>query len=378
MARDLLEPLVLAAARAGGSASEVGVRLDLARSTGLRGALVRRREEQRARAPGRSPGSDPYQALWLDAAHAIGATARVVADGAVEVELGGRHTTVRGRDVPLDDPGALARALDKSVTRGLLAAAGIPVPDAVEYAVTEVDAARAFLELVGGPCVVKPAAGTDAGSGVTSGVRTRGQLARATLRAARLQSRLLLERQLGGDVHRVLVLDDAVIGASRRLPPSVTGDGTSSIADLISAQNRLSGAETDRPGASLLRVDLDCVFTLAASGRTLRAVPAAGEVVVVKRVASQGTARETIALAPADLHPSVSAAARASAAALGLRLAGVDVITSDAGRPLAETGGGVIEVNGTPGLLYHYRVADPATASPVAEPILRALLGAGA
>jgi len=34
----------------------------------------------------------------------------------------------------------------------------------------------------------------------------------------------------------------------------------------------------------------------------------------------------------------------------------------------------IIEVNGTPGLHYHYQVADEASATPVAVPILRRLL----
>jgi D-alanine-D-alanine ligase-like ATP-grasp enzyme len=35
-------------------------------------------------------------------------------------------------------------------------------------------------------------------------------------------------------------------------------------------------------------------------------------------------------------------------------LVGVDVITTDPGRPLADVGGVVLEVNTTPGLSYHY------------------------
>jgi glutathione synthase/RimK-type ligase-like ATP-grasp enzyme len=49
----------------------------------------------------------------------------------------------------------------------------------------------------------------------------------------------------------------------------------------------------------------------------------------------------------------VEAGARA-AGAVGVRLAGVDVITVDPARPLADTGGVVLEVNTTPGFYYHY------------------------
>ena len=56
-------------------------------------------------------------------------------------------------------------------------------------------------------------------------------------------------------------------------------------------------------------------------------------------------------------------------------MAGVDLVTADLSRPLAESGGAILEVNGTPGLHYHYEVADRPSATHVAIPILRALLG---
>ena len=60
--------------------------------------------------------------------------------------------------------------------------------------------------------------------------------------------------------------------------------------------------------------------------------------------------------------------------AVGLRLAGVDVVTPDIGRHLAEAGGTIIEVNGTPRFQYHYQVADPAGATRIAIPILGRVL----
>jgi cyanophycin synthetase len=63
-----------------------------------------------------------------------------------------------------------------------------------------------------------------------------------------------------------------------------------------------------------------------------------------------------------------------AADAVGVRLAGVDVITNDPGVSLRDSGGAVLEVNATPGLHYHYEVRDPAGAVPVAELILERLL----
>ena len=64
-----------------------------------------------------------------------------------------------------------------------------------------------------------------------------------------------------------------------------------------------------------------------------------------------------------------------AARAVGVRLAGVDLITPDASLPLDAAGGVILEVNATPGLQYHYEVRDPVRATPVMAPILEALLG---
>jgi hypothetical protein len=52
-------------------------------------------------------------------------------------------------------------------------------------------------------------------------------------------------------------------------------------------------------------------------------------------------------------------------------------VTPDPTRSLVEAGGTILEVNATPGLHYHYQVANPAHAAPVAVPILKRLLETG-
>jgi D-alanine-D-alanine ligase-like ATP-grasp enzyme len=57
-----------------------------------------------------------------------------------------------------------------------------------------------------------------------------------------------------------------------------------------------------------------------------------------------------------------------------VRLAGVDVVTTDLSTSLRSSGGVVLEVNPIPGLFHHYNVANPASAARVAVPILEMLL----
>jgi len=73
------------------------------------------------------------------------------------------------------------------------------------------------------------------------------------------------------------------------------------------------------------------------------------------------------------VNPEVLREVRAAAAAVGVRLAGVDVVAPDIERSLASSNGVVLEVNPIPGLHHHYNVAEPEAATPVAVRVLEAL-----
>jgi cyanophycin synthetase len=103
-------------------------------------------------------------------------------------------------------------------------------------------------------------------------------------------------------------------------------------------------------------------------------VPAAGEVVLLKHVVNDNRREDNVSAA-AFLCAEVVQAGAEAAAAVGTRLAGVDVITPDPARPLAEAGGVVIEVNQSPGYYYHYYKREGRV--PVATLILERLVEAG-
>src|SRR6185295_4975021 len=123
--------------------------------------------------------------------------------------------------------------------------------------------------------VVKPASGGRGGAAVTGCVKSENDLARAVLSAARLNTRLLIERQVPGDMYRLLFLDGELADVVLRITPHVTGDGSSTVRELIIQENERR-LEVALPQA-LITIDLDCISTLAAGERSLRTVPAAGE-----------------------------------------------------------------------------------------------------
>ena len=315
-------------------------------------------------------------ALWADAARELQATVTELSPGRLEIRRGEAVAAVKGQILTLNAQSSIARAWDKPRAYELLAEAGLPLPDWLVFEADDLGGAESFLARGPAPCVVKPARGSG-GDGVTAEIRSPRQLRRAALSASRFYRELLIERQAEGDIFRLLVLDGGVIDVLRRLRPHVTGDGRSSVEELMFAEyDRRLRAEGDA-GLKPFAADLDCLFSLERAGLSLRSVPAAGETVAVKTVTSYNRAEENHSLGTA-ISPELAAEAVAAAAALGLRLAGVDVVARTPLAPLAASGGVVVDVNAIPALHHHALVAEPAGATRVAVPILSALLGARA
>jgi cyanophycin synthetase len=358
--------------RLGRPGIEAAVRLDLLRSLGVRSAWSRRKDEARVAdraARGARPG---YERIWTEAGAQVGADATVLGGGFFELRAGARRARVWNHWVPLDDAVTLRLALDKPLVRNLLREEGLPVTDQLEYETGDLSPAVAFLDERAGPCVVKPA-DASGGSGTTSGIVSLGDLRRASLRASRLSRRLLVEKQLEGDVYRLLFLDGELIDVVRRVAPHVVGDGRSTIAELVSVENARRADAAATEVTPLLRLDLDAVFTLRNLGLKAGSVPAAGVSVPVKRAVSQNSARDNDSVL-AEVTDDFAAEAARAVAAVGLRLAGVDVIAPSHRTAPSQSGGAILEVNGTPGLHYHYAISNPESGVPVAAVILRKLL----
>jgi D-alanine-D-alanine ligase-like ATP-grasp enzyme len=337
------------------------------------------REQQRARRHAASWTPEVrravYHHLWTDAARHHGAEVGQLSGDFLLIRRGSRSTLVWYHTVMLDYGVSLVLASDKVATHRLLADVGVPSAAHVHCDVDDLAAAAGFLaELDGRPVVVKPAASTSGGEGVTCGVRNLAELERARSWAGRWDRRLLVEEQALGEELRFLYLDGELLDVLRRRPPSVVGDGTSTVSELVTVENARREAAGGWAGTPFLSVDLDCVLTLERDGLTLGSVPLAGRAVQVKTAANENNASENETVRPEELSPELLRDAAAAAAASGLRLAGVEIITPDQTRGLRAAGGLVVEVNGTPGLHYHYLVARPEAAVPVARPLLAVLL----
>jgi cyanophycin synthetase len=312
-----------------------------------------------------------YEQTWREAAIELGGTWERLGSGIGEINVGGARTRIYESVSAIDDPVTLQLIHDKPLTHRLLAAQNLQVPRHATFSLKNMAPALMFLGSTTRDCVVKPAGGTGGGRGVTTGIRKISHLARASASAAVYADELLIEEQIEGDNYRLLYLDGKLIDSFIRRLPVVVADGKSTVARLVQLANedRLH----NKAGISqvLLTIDLDMRRTLAKQGLSLRSIPRVGQRVTLKTVVNENSGADNTT-ATHLLCESIIEDGEKAVRALGVRFAGIDLVTPDPGVPLAQSGGVILEVNGTPNLYYHYKKKDGCF--PVAVHLLKRLL----
>lgn len=262
---------------------------------------------------------------------------------------------------------------EKPLTNRMLRAVGVPVPKG--ETVHSAEAAWAAAQAIGLPVVVKPDAGNQ-GKGVSVNLRTEPEIHAAFAIASQYGSCVLVERYIEGHDYRLLVVNGKMVAAARRDPAQVRGDGTHTVRELIAEVNR---DPQRRPGhgSVLTRIQLDdaAELVLMQQGLTAEAVPESGRIVKLRNNSNLSTGG-TAADVTDDVHPDNARLAELAAQILALDVAGLDVLCRDIGRPLAEQGGAIVEVNAAPGLRMHLH---PSSGRPraVGEPIVEMLYPEG-
>src|SRR5512135_3090619 len=296
----------------------------------LAGALAELRELDEDERLGPSTGS------IVQAAVARGIPFRRLSRGSL-VQFGWGSKQRRIQAAETDRSGVIGEmiAQDKELTKKLLSAAGVPVPNG--RPVTDADDAWAALCEIDAPVVVKPVDGNQ-GKGVTVNVVNREDLERAYAAALEISSEVLVERFIPGSDFRLLVIGGKLAAAARREPPQVTGDGVHSVRELVEQVNS-DPRRGEGHATSLTRIRIDdiAMARLAVQGMNADTVPAVGERVVLRNNANLSTGGTATDVTD-DVHPEVAARAVEAAQMIGLDICGVDVVCQTVHRPLEEQG----------------------------------------
>ena len=282
------------------------------------------------------------------------------------VQLGHGKRQHRIWTAETDRTSAIAEGIarDKDLTKRLITAVGVPVPEG-RIADSAAEAWEAA-EAIGVPVAVKPSDGNH-GRGVTLDLTTREQVEAAWVLAEQEGSEVIVERYIPGDEHRLLVVAGQLVAAARGEAAWFNADGRQTVAQLVEAQlnnDPRRGETEDHPlGRIDVREDGAIVADLRRQGLHADAVPEAGRRVLIQR-------NGNVAIDCTDeVHPDFARIASLAARTIGLDIAGVDLVAQDIAKPLAQQQAAVVEVNAGPGLLSHLK---PAVGSP--RPVGKAIV----
>ncbi|MGD0837205.1 MAG: cyanophycin synthetase, partial [Polyangia bacterium] len=310
------------------------------------------------------------------AAEARGIPTRRLTEGSlVMLGYGSRQRRIWAAETDRTSAIAESIAQDKELTKSMLRAVGVPVPDG--RTVRSAEEAWAAAQEIGVPVVLKPRAGNQ-GRGVSVRLTTREAVVAAFAAAVAHDGdgEVMVEQQIAGRDFRLLIIGGRLIAAARRECPTVVGDGLHTIAELVDQENRnpLRG-EDHATSLSKLRLDTIACDMLAEQGLAVTTVLGAGQIATLRRNANLSTGGSAVDVTD-EVHPLVAERAIDAAAMVGLDVAGVDIVATAIDQPLDVTAGAIVEVNAAPGLRMHLEPSQ-GTPRPVGQAMINSIFPHG-
>ncbi len=244
---------------------------------------------------------------------------------------------------------------DKSITAHLLRQAGLPAP-VHESARTRDEAAEAA-QRIGFPVVVKPA-DLERGEGVTVNIHDAEAASSAFDSASTLSKHILVEKQVSGLCHRILVAGAHSPYTVGRLPLAVVGDGIHTVRELITQANQAEARLAKHRRQKLFPSDELAEQTLRNRGLNFESIPDRGMHARLRPIETTEWGGLPKVFSE-EVHPENVRVAVLAAKLMNLNVAGVDMISEDISRPWYENGAVINEVNFAPylGLRYEYQRA---------------------
>lgn len=248
-----------------------------------------------------------------------------------------------------DATSAIAESIaqDKELTKRLLSAVGVPVPQG--RPVASADDAWVAAQEIGFPVVVKPRRANHA-RGISLNLTAREQIMAAYEWAVKDgdDTGVLVEQYALGQAHRLLVVGHRLVAAARGESEFVMGDGKRTVRELVDEVNRdPRRGENYTDQLTVLKLDDAALIELEKQGLHPAAIPEAGQRVMIQPVGDLTTD------CTAEVHPSNADKAVLAARTVGLDIAGLDVVAQDIRVPLEQQRGAILEVNAGPSLSMH-------------------------
>jgi cyanophycin synthetase len=264
-------------------------------------------------------------------------------------------------------------ACNKEQTKKMLENASIPVASG-SICVDEESLAD-VINKIGYPIVLKPLGGNH-GKGASINVTNWEDAVSGLAFAQTYGQRVIVEKFITGFDFRVLVIDNKLVAAAKRVPAHIIGNGVDTIQQLIATTNldprRGYGHENV---LTQIDVDRDTEDLLEKLNYTLETIPKHGETVFLKSTANLSTGGTSVDVTEM-MHPENIFIAERISRVIGLDVCGVDIMAENLTQPLKENGGVILEVNAAPGFRMHLAPSEGLPRN-VAAPVIDMLYPAG-
>lgn len=219
---------------------------------------------------------------------------------------------------------------NKEETKKWLINANVPVPQGNRFDSSNSD--NEIVEYANSlryPLVIKPTSGS-LGQGVITNIQDEKTFKTSLtyVRSNLGYMDVIVERFIQGEDYRIYVIGDNVVGAIKRIPANVVGDGKNSIENLIKMKNR-QRKKNPHLYSRLINIDQEVQDFLAKLNYNLSTVPGKGELIYLKDKGNLSSGADSVD-ATNEITPIMKQAAIESVKAIpGLTHAGVDVIGND-------------------------------------------------
>ncbi len=279
------------------------------------------------------------------------------------------QATITGRTNYL----SVEMASDKESTKRMLESASVPVASG-DICVDEEDL-RETIDRIGYPIVLKPLDGNH-GKGASINVCTWEGAVAGLEFAKKYSRRVIVEKFITGFDFRVLIINNKLVAAAKRIPAHIVGNGQDSIQQLIDIENQNPKRGYGHENVlTEISVDRDTLDLLAKKDYTLETVPSRDEIIYLKSTANLSTGGTSVDVTEM-MHPENIFLCERIARFIGLDVCGIDIMAGNLTQPLKENGGVVLEVNAAPGFRMHLAPSEGLPRN-VASPVLDMLYPIG-
>ena len=236
---------------------------------------------------------------------------------------------------------------DKEAAKNYLSKAGVDVPQGFSFtSETPLEKIHESLAQMEGPLVLKPTFGS-LGKGVTTNIKSEEVFFSSLeyIQSTYDYTDFLAEEYITGEDVRVYVVGDEVAAATKRIPANVTGDGYSTIRQLIEEKNEKRKLNP-HTSTRLIKIDDRAKEYLSRQGLEFESMLDEGQTVFLKGESNISAGGDSIDITESLDENIKKMAVEAVAAIPDLHHAGVDLIVN-------ENRGAVIEINSTGSTALH-------------------------